>query len=142
MSCAACSARVEKAVSALDGVESCAVNLLTNSMVIEGNATDGEIIGAVVAAGYGASVDGGAESAVKHSDAAKELGDDAEKRETRAIVLRLCGSVVFLAALMYISMGHVMWGAPMPSYFAGNPISVALLELVLSAIILVINGSL
>ena len=139
MSCAACSARVEKAVSALDGVESCAVNLLTNSMVIEGNATDGEIIGAVVAAGCGASVDGGAESAVKHSCAAKQRGDDAEKRETRAIVLRLCVSVVFLAALMYISMGHVMWGAPMPSYFAGNPISVALLELVLSAIILVIN---
>ena len=139
MSCAACSARVEKAVSALDGVESCAVNLLTNSMVIDGNATDGEIIGAVVAAGYGASVDGGAESAVKHSDAAKERGDDAEKRETRAIVLRLCVSVVFLAALMYISMGHVMWGASMPSYFVGNPISVALLELVLSAIILVIN---
>ena len=139
MSCAACSTRVEKAVSALDGVESCAVNLLTNSMVIEGNATDGEIIGAVVAAGCGASVDGGAESAVKHSCAAKQRGDDAEKRETRAIVLRLCVSVVFLAALMYISMGHVMWGAPMPSYFAGNPISVALLELVLSAIILVIN---
>ena len=139
MSCAACSARVEKAVSALDGIESCAVNLLTNSMVIEGEASDSEIIGAVVSAGYGASVDGGAESAVKHSDAAKERGDDAEKRETRAIVLRLCVSVVFLAALMYISMGHVMWGAPMPSYFAGNPISVALLELVLSAIILVIN---
>ena len=139
MSCAACSTRVEKAVSALDGVESCAVNLLTNSMVIEGNATDGEIIGAVVAAGCGASVDGGAESAVKHSCAAKQRGDDAEKRETRAIVLRLCVSVVFLAALMYISMGHVMWGAPMPSYFAGNPISVALLELILSSIILVIN---
>lgn len=139
MSCAACSARVEKAVSALDGVESCAVNLLTNSMVIEGNATDGEIIGAVVAAGYGAEVDGGTSSGTNGAVKGDSRGDDAEKRETRAIVLRLCVSVVFLAALMYISMGHVMWGAPMPSYFAGNPISVALLELVLSAIILVIN---
>lgn len=142
MSCAACSARVEKAVSALGGVESCAVNLLTNSMVIEGSATDGEIIRAVISAGYGAEIDGGtsggtggAKGAVKGDS----RGDDAERRATKAIIRRLCVSAVFLAALMYISMGHVMWGAPMPSYFVGNPISVALLELVLSAIILVIN---
>ena len=145
MSCAACSARVEKAVSALEGVESCAVNLLTNSMVIEGGATDGEIIGAVVSAGYGAELDGGtgggtggtgsASSAVKGDSRT----DDAERRATKAIIWRLCVSGVFLAALMYISMGHVMWGAPMPAYFVGNPISIALSELILSAIILVIN---
>ncbi len=137
MSCAACSARVEKAVSALDGVESCAVNLLTNSMVVEGSASDGEIIGAVVSAGYGATVDGGEKSV--GGEKKDPRGDGEERRETKAIIWRLCISGVFLAALMYISMGHVMWGAPMPAYFAGNPISIALSELLLSAIILVIN---
>ena len=149
MSCAACSARVEKAVSALDGIESCAVNLLTNSMVVEGSASDSEIIGAVVRAGYGAEVDGaqvtggGSVVGAGASEGAGAPGgksiDDAESRATKAIIWRLCVSGVFLAALMYISMGHVMWGAPMPSYFVGNPISIALSELILSAIILVIN---
>ena len=145
MSCAACSARVERAVSALEGVESCAVNLLTNSMVIEGGATDSEIIGAVVSAGYGAELDGGTGSGTGGTGGANgavkgdSRTDDAERRATKAIIWRLCVSGVFLAALMYISMGHVMWGAPMPSYFVGNPISIALSELILSAIILVIN---
>ena len=135
MSCAACSARVEKAVSAVKGVESCAVNLLTNSMVIEGNASDGEIIGAVVCAGYGAEADGApSTTTVKHDE-----GADTNKAETRAMIWRLCVSAGFLLILMYISMGHVMWGAPMPAYFADNPTSIALLELILSAIILVIN---
>jgi len=135
MSCAACSARVEKAVSAVKGVESCAVNLLTNSMVIEGNASDGEIIGAVVRAGYGAEADGApSTTTVKHDD-----GADTNKEETRAMIWRLGVSAGFLLILMYISMGHVMWGAPMPAYFADNPTSIALVELILSAIILVIN---
>ena len=138
MSCAACSARVEKAVSALDGVDSCSVNLLTNSMVVDGGASDSEIIGAVVSAGYGAEIDVG-ENDSKNSSGAKSRGDETERRETRSIILRLCTSGVFLAALMYISMGHVMWGAPLPAYFAENPLSVALLELIISAIILVIN---
>ena len=139
MSCAACSARVEKAVSALDGVESCAVNLLTNSMVIEGVASDGDIIRAVIRAGYGAESDG--ERAAETGSASKvnSRGDESENRETRAIVSRLCVSAIFLAALMYISMGYVMWGAPMPSCFAENPMLIALSELILSAIILVIN---
>ncbi len=137
MSCAACSARVEKAVRVLDTVESCSVNLLTNSMVVEGSASDGEIIGAVVSAGYGAAVDGGEKSV--GGEKKDPRGDDAERRETKTIIWRLCISGVFLAALMYISMGYVMWGAPMIAYFAGNPISIALLELLLSAIILVIN---
>ena len=137
MSCAACSARVEKAVGALDGVESCAVNLLTNSMVVEGKASDGEIIGAVVSAGYGAEVDGG--EGVGKVGGAKHGVDESARRETVAIIVRLCVSTLFLAVLMYISMGYVMWGAPMPSYFAENPLSIALLELILSAVILVIN---
>lgn len=139
MSCAACSARVEKAVSSIDGVESCAVNLLTNSMVIEGSASDGDIICAVVSAGYGAEFDDGGEGTNKVRDKAKPQGDETQRRETRSLVLRLCVSAVFLAALMYISMGHVMWVAPMPSFFANNPIAIALSELILSAIIMVIN---
>ena len=135
MSCAACSARVEKAVSAIDGVDSCAVNLLTNSMVVEGGADNEKIIGAVLAAGYGASLDGG--ESVKAQSKGEQ--DDPTKKEIRAIIIRLCASALFLAALMYISMGHVMWGAPMPIFFADNTMAIGLCELILSAIIIVIN---
>ncbi len=138
MSCAACSARVEKAVSSLEGIESCAVNLLTNSMVVEGSASDGDVIRTVEAAGYGATVDQG-DAAISDSNKAKAREDSEENRVIKAILLRLCVSAVFLAALMYISMGHVMWGAPIPTYWASNPLMIALLELLLSSIILVIN---
>lgn len=135
MSCAACSARVEKAVSSIDGVDSCAVNLLTNSMVVEGNADNEKIIGAVVAAGYGASIDSG--ESVKAQSKGEQ--DDPTKKEIKAIIIRLCASSVFLAALMYVSMGHVMCGAPLPAFLAENALSIALSELILSAIIIVIN---
>lgn len=137
MSCAACSARVEKAVSVLDGVDSCAVNLLTNSMVIEGSATDTEIIGAVVSAGYGAEPDTGAQSVSQSQKEGREA--DPSRAETRTMIWRLCSSAGFLILLMYISMGHVMWGAPLPEFFAENPMAIGLSELLLSAIIIVIN---
>ncbi len=132
MSCAACSARVERAVSALDGVDMCSVNLLTNSMTVEGEISSDEVISAVVAAGYGASLDSRC--------SAKDIKDTKEdSSETRTIILRLCFSCVFLAALMYVSMGHVMFNAPMPAFFECYPISTAILELLLSGIVLVIN---
>ena len=134
MSCASCSARVERAVGELEKVTSCSVNLLTNSMTVEGDASDGEIIAAVERAGYGASAEGRAQSNNSSGTHEKE-----SNTEIRKILARLISSVVFLAFLMYISMGHVMWGAPLPSFFAGNPVSIALLELLLSAVILVIN---
>ncbi len=141
MSCAACSSRVEKAVSALDGVDACSVNLLTNSMTVEGSAEDGEIIAAVTRAGYGASpaeVKGrsGNSSRSENGDKGELAGQNAETRKTLA---RLISSAIFLMLLMYISMGYVMWGAPMPQFFANNPLSIALIELLLSAVILVIN---
>ncbi len=132
MSCAACSARVEKAVRAVEGVTECSVNLLTNSMTVEG-ADDAEIIAAVRAAGYGASVRGGAQS----SD--EELLDRASREERHSMVLRLVASLVLLAPLMYLSMGHVMWGAPLPSLLANNPIAIALTELLLSALVMIVN---
>ena len=138
MSCAACSARVEKAVRSLEGIESCAVNLLTNSMVIEGGASDGDVIRAVEAVGYGAMVDQG-NAAISDSNKAKVREDSAENREIKAIIFRLCLSSVFLAALMYIAMGYVMWGAPIPAYLSDNPFMIALSELLLSLTIMVIN---
>ena len=134
MSCASCSARVEHAVGELEKVTSCSVNLLTNSMTVEGDASDGEIIAAVERAGYGASAEGRAQSNNSSGTHEKE-----SNTETRGILARLISSVVFLALLMYVSMGHVMWGAPIPPFFAENPVSIALLELLLSAVILVIN---
>ena len=98
MSCAACSARVEKAVGAVGGVESCSVNLLTNSMVVDGNATDEEIIGAVIAAGYGAAVDGG--EGTKANTGAEARGDKGKENETRSILIRLCVSAVFLVVII------------------------------------------
>ncbi len=133
MSCAACSARVEKAVSALGGVTSCSVSLLTNSMGVEGSATDAEIIAAVEAAGYGASRKGAAQSSVSADEAALE------DKETPKLKKRLVSSLGFLLLLMYVSMGHCMWGWPMPAFFGGNPAAVALLELLLTVIVMVIN---
>ncbi len=133
MSCAACSARVEKAVSAVDGVSSCAVNLLTNSMVVEGNISDDKIIAAVTSAGYGASVDGAA------SPNRDKLSDTLEDRESPRLLRRLLLSVGFLLALMYVSMGYVMWGFPLPAPLAHNPVAIALAELILAAAVMIIN---
>ena len=135
MSCAACSTRVEKAVGGLEGVSSCAVSLLTNSMSVEGNATDAEIIKAVENAGYGASPDGQKESAVS----VKQQEDALIDKETPILKRRLFASLGFLIVLMYFSMGHVMWGWPVPEYFLSNPAALGLLQLLLTIIIMVIN---
>lgn len=132
MSCAACSARVEKAVMGVEGVTSCSVSLLTNSMGVEGTADESAIINAVIAAGYGAEKKG---SEGKKAQAEDALAD----KETPILVKRLVFSLGFLLLLMYVSMGHVMWGFPMPAFFDGNPIAVGIVELVLSAIVMVIN---
>ncbi|WP_024859636.1 heavy metal translocating P-type ATPase [Ruminococcus flavefaciens] len=132
MSCAACSARVEKAVSSVDGVTSCSVSLLTNSMGVEGTASAEAIIAAVRNAGYGASEKGGSRSEASKLD---ELRDT----ETPKMKRRLIASLVFLFVLMYISMGHTMFGAPLPSAMAGNHVMTALAELLLAAIVMVIN---
>ena len=136
MSCAACSARVEKAVSKVPGVTSCSVSLLTNSMGVEGTAADQAVIAAVEEAGYGASVKGAA--AQKSAGAAADDGLLAD-RETPALKRRLWWSLGFLAVLMYMSMGHMMWGWPLPSYFDGNHVAMGLAQLLLTVIIMVIN---
>lgn len=132
MSCAACSSRVEKAVSKVEGVQSCSVSLLTNSMGVEGSASDESIIAAVEKAGYGASV-AGAEK--KQSDETDQLKD----KDTPVLMHRLIASVGFLVVLMYISMGHMMWGWPLPAFFADNHIAMGLAQLLLCVIIMVIN---
>ena len=134
MSCAACSARVEKAVSGVKGVESCSVNLLTNSMGVEGTAPDSDIIKAVKKAGYEASVKGGA------ADSKSAVEEDSlENTETSSMVKRLVSSLIFLMILMYISMGHTMWGFPLPKFMSGNHIMMGLTQLLLSAIVMIIN---
>lgn len=135
MSCAACSTRVEKAVGGLKGVSSCAVSLLTNSMSVEGTATDAEIIKAVENAGYGASMDGQKEGGTSRSSQEEALED----KETPILKKRLFASLGFLIILMYFSMGHVMWGWPVPEYFSSNPAALGLLQLLLTIIIMVIN---
>ena len=135
MSCAACSTRVEKAVGGLDGVSSCAVSLLTNSMSVEGSATDAEIIKAVEDAGYGASIDGQKENKASRNSQEEALKD----KETPILKRRLFSSLGFLLVLMYFSMGHVMWGWPVPEYFFANPAALGLLQLLLTIIIMVIN---
>ncbi len=132
MSCAACSSRVEKAVSKVDGVTSCSVNLLTGAMGVEGNASDAAIIEAVEKAGYGASPKG-----TEVKAAAKEEFAD---HETPVLVKRLAVSAVLLVVLMYISMGHTMWGWPLPGWLARNHIAIGLVQLLLSAVIMVVNG--
>ena len=137
MSCAACSARVEKAVSKVPGVTACSVSLLTNSMGVEGTAPDREIIAAVAGAGYGASVKGAAPetNGSGPSEAAEALRD----RETPVLKQRLIWSVGFLMVLMYFSMGHMMWGWPLPPFFEGNHVAMGLAQLLLTVIIMVIN---
>ena len=136
MSCAACSARVEKAVSKVPGVNSCSVSLLTNSMGVEGTASSGEIIAAVEAAGYGASLKGGAAGAKISMSTAEEALED---HETPILKKRLITSVGFLLVLMYFSMGHMMWGWPLPKWFDGNHVAMGLVQLLLAGIIMVIN---
>ncbi len=135
MSCAACSARVEKAVSKVPGVTACSVSLLTNSMGVEGSAAPQAVIAAVEEAGYGAAVKGAPTEAAQA--AAEE--DALKDRETPALKRRLLASLGFLAVLMYLSMGHMMWGWPLPAFFAGNHVSMGLAQLLLAAIIMVIN---
>lgn len=141
MSCAACSARVEKAVSKLPGVESCSVSLLTNSMGVEGTADPAAVIAAVEAAGYGASAKGG--TAQKKSGAASgvygEAGEALLDKETPLLRKRLIASLVFLAALMYISMGHMMFGLPLPKRIADNYAALGIAQLLLTGIVMVIN---
>lgn len=133
MSCAACSSRVEKAVSNVDGVTACSVSLLTNSMGVDGTASPKAIIAAVEAAGYGASLKD------KTKDKSAANYDALADRETPAIRRRLIASLVFLAALMYISMGHMMWGFPLPQFLAENHVAMGLVQLLLTAIVMVIN---
>ncbi len=133
MSCAACSARVERAVSLLDGVSSCSVNLLTNSMSVDGSATDEEIIAAVVRAGYGASVKGTV-------GAQMTGGEDAlNDKETPRLLARLFGSLALLAILMYLSMGYTMWGLPLPSLLVEYPIMIGIEQMVLALAVMIIN---
>lgn len=136
MSCAACSTRVEKAVSKVPGVTSCSVSLLTNSMGIEGTASPESIIKAVEDAGYGASKKGAAQNSTSPNAAAEDALKD---RETPKLKKRLIASVGFLAVLMYISMGHMMWGWPLPKWFEGNHVAMGLLQMILAAIIMIIN---
>lgn len=135
MSCAACSSRVEKAVSHVPGVTSCSVSLLTNSMGVEGTASEADIIAAVEEAGYGASVKGSAGQKVSPSEAAEALAD----HETPVLKKRLIASVGFLLVLMYFSMGHMMWGWPIPAWFEDNHIAMGLLQMLLAGIVMVIN---
>lgn len=134
MSCAACSARVEKAVSKVEGVTSCSVSLLTNSMGVKGTASPDAIIDAVTKAGYGASLKGG--------DTAQTASPDKsalEDHDTPVLKKRLIASVGFLAVLMYVSMGHMMWNWPLPSFFNGNHIAMGLVQMLLTIITMVIN---
>ena len=135
MSCAACSARVEKAVSKVPGVTSCAVSLLTNSMGVEGSASSAAIISAVQEAGYGASLKGAGNAAPSASDAEAQLED----HETPKLKRRLIWSLGFLIVLMYFSMGHMMWGWPLPAFYDGNHVAMGLTQLLLTIIIMVIN---
>ena len=133
MSCAACSARVEKAVSAVDGVTACSVSLLTNSMGVEGNAKPEAIIAAVKAAGYGASLK--REPKKNATDPNEEWKD----RESSVLVKRLCASLLFLLVLMYVSMVHMMWGWKLPPNMEGDHVAMGLTQLLLAAMIMVIN---
>ena len=136
MSCAACSARVEKAVSQIPGVTSCSVSLLTNSMSVEGSALSEEIITAVQDAGYGAALKNAKQN---QHDRTNSIEDTLKDRETPILKRRLIASLGFLIILMYVSMGHMMWGWPLPSFFNNNHIAMGLLQLLLTIVIMVIN---
>lgn len=133
MSCASCVARVEKAVNKVDGVTSCSVNLLTNSMSVDGDVKSSDVISAVEKAGYGASLKGNSSKENKTND------EPLKDTETPKLKKRLFSSLVFLLLLMYISMGHMMWGFPLPSILANNHIAMGLIQLLLTGIIIVIN---
>ena len=139
MSCAACQARVEKAVSRLDGVDSCSVSLLTNSMGVEGSASPEEIIRAVTDAGYGARLK--AADTMQSTEQSSFAADEAalEDRETPVLRRRLLASIGFLLILMYFSMGHMMWGWPLPAFFEGNHVAMGIMQMLLAAIVMVIN---
>ena len=141
MSCAACQARVEKAVNAVPGVTSCSVSLLTNSMGVDGTATAEQIIEAVTNAGYGAEVKGGAKESSGSLTAKIAAEEDALKdRETPKMKKRLLTSLGFLLVLMYFSMGHMMWGWPLPAFFEDNHVGMGLVQMILAAIVMIING--
>lgn len=135
MTCAACQTRVEKAVNAIDGVESCAVSLLTNSMGVEGSASPDEIIKAVEAAGYGASL----KAASADHSASTNYEDSLKDTETPKLKKRLIASVILLIPLMYVSMGHMMWGWPLPGFLDGNHVAMGIYQLLVSGMIMVIN---
>ena len=138
MSCAACSSRVEKAVSKVPGVTSCSVSLLTNSMGVEGTASEQEIIKAVTDAGYGASKKG--EGTAKTQSSSVSAGEDMLKdRTTPALKKRLIASLGFLIVLMYFSMGHMMWGWPVPGFMKDNHVMMGLLQMLLTIAVMVIN---
>lgn len=134
MSCAACVARVEKAVTSVDGVYSCAVNLLTNSMGVEGAVDPSAVIKAVEAAGYGATLIDG-----EKNNGSRKTSDSLEDKETPNLVRRLIASVILILPLMYVSMGHMMWNWPLPSFLKGNHVAMGLYELLLAGLIMVIN---
>ena len=144
MSCAACQSRVEKAVKAVPGVTSCAVNLLTNSMGVEGTASSNDIIKAVKKAGYGASLkqsksgyDSSSITGTKYSQ--KSKSNSFQDAESPKMKMRLIASVIFLIPLMYVSMGHMMWSWPLPSFLDGNPVAMGLYELLLASFVMIIN---
>ena len=138
MSCAACSARVEKAVNKVDGVTACSVSLLTNSMGVEGTASSDAIIQAVEEAGYGASEKGNTSSeSANHSAASME--EALKDRETPLLKKRLWTSLIFLILLMYVSMGHMMWGCPLPGFLSENHVAMGLTQLLLTIIVMIIN---
>ncbi len=134
MSCAACSARVERAVSALEGVNVCSVNLLTNSMEVDGSATDTEIIAAVTKAGYGATVHDSKPQKSSEKSSKNKPNDEISALRNRFIV-----SLAFLLVLMYVAMGHIMWGLPLPSFLEGDPEFIAVSQMILCIIIMIIN---
>ena len=133
MTCAACQARVEKAVGAVPGVESCAVSLLTNSMGVEGTASPAAIVEAVTKAGYGAALKDTQNASLS---AGKTVEDPLKDQETPALLRRLLWSVGFVVLLMYVSMGHVMWGWPLPAVMAENPMAIGLIQMLLAGIII------
>lgn len=135
MHCAACSARVEKAVSKVEGVTSCSVSLLTNSLGVEGDVSDKEIIKAIKKAGYGASV----KKKDKSEKAVEEIDDSLEDKDTPVLKKRLIWSLFFLIILMYFSMGHMMWNWPLPSFYDNNHVAIGLTQMLLTIIIMVIN---
>ncbi len=135
MSCAACQARVEKAVNAIDGVESCAVSLLTNSMGVEGSATPEEIIKAVESAGYGASL----KKSNKVNNTSGDYEDSLKDTQTPVLKKRLIASVILLIPLMYVSMGHMLWNWPLPTFLNGNHVAMGLYQLLIAGFIMVIN---